>query len=445
MQVNFRGSMSPTLKALVIGFLVVVLMVPLSLLEGLVRERAGLREQAYARVAQGWGGPLTVGGPVIELPAEVRARTDAAHSTRESLYLLPSRLAVDLVTYQEADARRVGIYAVPVFMLDARMTGSFDLAAARKAIEARYPDHTLLWQDAVVCVPLADLRGLREVRSASVAQRDLVLVPGNRSIFREGLEAPLDTLSATTGPPIDFEFDVRIAGSRSLSVLPVGSVSRVAMESDWPHPAFNGAYLPAEHSISDDGFAARWQVLELNRTYGAIVSAGQVDPGVLEASALSVDFHQPADIYQRGERAIKYALLFIALTFMTIFAWEHVARVALHPLQYLLVGLALSIFYLLLIALSEHIAFGWAYWIAAIALVALVGFYLAGVLGNARRGSIAGAAVSAVYGICYVLVIAEDYALLMGSIVLFAALAVVMITTRRVNWYSAGSAVSPAE
>ena len=161
-----------------------------------------------------------------------------------------------------------------------------------------------------------------------------------------------------------------IAGSRDLSLLPLGSTTTLQLHSNWPHPSFYGAFLPAERTITAEGFDARWQVLELNRSYRQAFSEEEVNESVLDESAFGVGLYQTVDVYQRGERAVKYALLFIALTFLTFFAWEQVTRNPLHPLQYLLIGLALSIFYLLLIALSEHISFAVAYVAAAVALVA---------------------------------------------------------------------------
>jgi inner membrane protein len=225
-----------------------------------------------------------------------------------------------------------------------------------------------------------------------------------------------------------------------LSVLPLGSTTTAALKSGWPHPSFQGAFLPASRSISADGFEARWQVLELNRSYRQAWLEGEVNEATLAESAFGVGLFQAVDIYQRGERAIKYALLFIALTFLTFLAWEHIARVRLHPLQYLLVGLALSMFYLLLIALSEHVAFALAYLIAAVALVMLIGVYVAGALKGRARGAAASAVMTVVYGLLYVLVLSEDYALLLGAIILFSALAAVMLATRKLDWY----AVTPA-
>jgi inner membrane protein len=259
-----------------------------------------------------------------------------------------------------------------------------------------------------------------------------------------GIESPVDLTQLIEGPSGAFAFHTVIAGSRDLSMLPLGSTTTLQLHSNWPHPSFHGAFLPAEHTITAQGFDARWQVLELNRSYRQLWSDFEVNEGSLAESSFGVGLYQAVDAYQRGERAVKYALLFIALTFLTFFAWEQVTRNPMHPLQYLLIGLALSIFYLLLIALSEHISFLAAYVTAAVALVVLIGVYIAGALRSSIRGGVAGVAMSGVYALLYALVLSEDYALLLGAIVLFVALAAVMLVTRRIDWYRLGTAAPPA-
>jgi inner membrane protein len=216
----------------------------------------------------------------------------------------------------------------------------------------------------------------------------------------------------------------------------------VTLSSDWPHPSFQGSFLPVEHAIRPDGFDARWQVLELNRSYRQAWLDGEVTDAMLMESAIGIGLYQAVDVYQRAERAIKYALLFIALTFLTFFAWEQLSGLRLHPLQYLLVGLALSTFYVLLIALSEHMQFALAYVGAVAALVLLMAAYISGALRSSRRGLAVASAMSVVYGLLYALILSEDYALLMGAITLFAALAAVMIATRKIDWYRLGSSAA---
>jgi inner membrane protein len=442
-----RWGLSVTLKGLLIGAIVLLLLIPLSMLQGLVSERSALREQAYARVAEGWGGDITFGGPMIVVPTE---RTvvidDKTRIVRSDVYVLPSRLAVNVDLKRDPEPRYVGIYQVPVFLASLSMEGAFDFTALRTL---ERPGDKILWAESRLRLPLSEVRSLREIRQSDFAGAGIRLGPAGPGLYR-GIEARVDLTQLLTNAQVPFNFRAAVAGSRSVSVLPLGNTTTVSLKSDWPHPSFQGAFLPVERKITEQGFDARWQVLELNRPFRQVWLEGEVDESALLQSAFGVGLYQPVDIYQRGERAIKYALLFIALTFLTFFAWEQATRNRLHPLQYLLVGLALSTFYLLLIALSEHVAFAIAYAIAAAALVLLIGLYVAGVLRSSGRGFIAGAAMALVYGLLYVLVLSEDYSLLLGAIILFTALAAVMLSTRRIDWFDlqltpAGSPRSEAE
>ncbi|WP_129648345.1 cell envelope integrity protein CreD [Peristeroidobacter agariperforans] len=428
---------SVTFKAVLIGVIVLLLLIPLTMLKGVVTERAGLREQAYQRVAEGWGGELTVGGPMLIVPTEQTVRMDGKESLiRSDVYLLPAKLNADLDVKLDPEPRYAGIYAVPVYLSTVRLRGEFDFTTFQTLMPELALDSGVrfLWSQSRLRLPLNTVGSLREIKQASFAGQQVKLGPAAPGMF-QGIEAWVDLSELHQTAGTTFDFDAVIAGSRAVSILPLGSVTSVRVNADWPHPSFQGSSLPVERNISDTGFQARWQVLELNRTYGEIWREGTVTEELLSRSAVGVSLFQPVDIYQRGERAVKYAVLFIALTFLTFFAWEQVTRNRLHPLQYLLVGLALSMFYLLLIALSEHIAFALAYVTSATALVLLIGLYLAGALRSAWGGVIAGGAMSLVYGLLYMLVLSENYSLLLGSIILFAALAAVMLATRRVDWY----------
>jgi inner membrane protein len=319
-----------------------------------------------------------------------------------------------------------------VYLSTLSLRGEFDFTTLQPLLQQ--PEVTLLWSQSRLRLPISSVRSLREIKQANFAGQAVKLGPASPGVYG-GIEARVDLTQLHQSATAAFDFGTVVAGSRAVSVLPLGSATTVNMSADWPHPSFQGAFLPSARTIDAQGFQARWQVLELNRSYGQVWQEGEVTDAGLQQSAFGVSLFQPVDIYQRGERAVKYAVLFIALTFLTFFAWEQVTRNRMHPLQYLLVGLALSMFYLLLIALSEHIAFAIAYVTAAAALVLLIGLYLAGALRSAGRGVVAGGAMSLVYGLLYMLVLSEDYSLLLGSIILFAALAAVMLATRRVDWY----------
>jgi len=238
---------------------------------------------------------------------------------------------------------------------------------------------------------------------------------------------------------IPFRLKLTLAGSSQLSFLPLARKADIAIKSAWRHPKFEGAPAPLDPKISDDGFTARWSVLEINRNFGQSWYDNEIRPG--EPAAVSfaglgvgVSFYEPVDIYQRNYRAVHYAVLLIVITFLVFFLWEHVSGIAIHGMQYLMVGLALALFYLLLLALSEHMSFDAAYGVSAGALVSLITVYLTGVLRRLKLALGAGAGLATLYVMLYWILRSEDYSLLMGSLLLFGVLATLMIATRRVDW-----------
>jgi inner membrane protein len=236
---------------------------------------------------------------------------------------------------------------------------------------------------------------------------------------------------------LDYEFSLELAGAEALAIAPLGRDNTVAMRADWPHPSFQGVYLPAKHALGADGFSATWQVSRYAAQGGERLAAcerGRACAALL-AQELGVSFIEPAGIYLRLERASKYGFLFIGLTFAAFILFELFRRLPIHPVQYTLVGLALAMFFLLLTALSEHIDFAAAYGAATLACVGLISVYLVRVLKSARLGLAFGAALSALYAMLYALLRAEDYSLLGGALLLFSLLAVAMLATRKVDWY----------
>jgi inner membrane protein len=249
------------------------------------------------------------------------------------------------------------------------------------------------------------------------------------------LSAPIDLGSIDRSLPLAFRLEFELAGSDSLHFLPLGANTIVTSRIGWPHPDFDGAFLPISHEFTAQGYSANWHVLELNRAIPQIWRGATVPDSAFAATAFGVRLFQPSDIYTQNYRAARYGILFIAITFACFFAWEHLVRgLRLHPMQYLLVGLALATFYLLLLALSEHVGFGVSYAVAAAALVALITAYIAGVAPNRKSAAGIGSALAASYAALYVILLSEDYALLYGSLLLFVILATLMLATRRLDW-----------
>jgi inner membrane protein len=289
-----------------------------------------------------------------------------------------------------------------------------------------------------VRLPVSGVKYLRALTRFEVGGRELH-VTNAEAAGLAALCAPFDLTSREATNALAFRLEFEVAGSDSLHFLPLGANTVVNARVAWPHPDFDGAFLPVSHQFSASGYSANWHVLELNRALPERWRGASVTNAALLATAFGVHLFQPSDIYTQNYRAARYGILFIAITFACFFTWEHLARgLRLHPVQYLLVGLALTMFYLLLLALSEHIGFGMSYAVAAAALVALITAYIAGATSNRRSAAGIGAALAASYGALYVILLSEDNALLYGSLLLFVILAVLMLATRGLDWTRAG-------
>jgi inner membrane protein len=270
----------------------------------------------------------------------------------------------------------------------------------------------------------------------------LRLFAGSTSaLLGPGLHAPIPPADGDQPSHLEFAIELGIQGTSEFDVVPVGRESQISLSSNWPSPSFNGQYLPVRHKIDAAGFNAQWSASFFSTNLEEALRRCVEDNGACDefnSRVLGVSFVDPVDQYLKTDRAIKYAFLFISLTFAGFFLFEVLKKLAVHPIQYSLVGVALALFYLLLLSLSEHLGFALAYVLSSVACVALLGFYVSGILRSARRGLGFAGALAALYGVLYVLLSADDYALLMGSALLFGLLAVVMVLTRGVDWSSLG-------
>jgi inner membrane protein len=421
-------------KLSAIGLIALGLMIPLSMLRGLIVERSQMRNQAVETVAKGWGGGLTAGGPMLRVPFDVESKSNTGEISKQlhQLFILADDLDIQ-ATIDHTMTRRIGIYGVPVYLVRARLSGTFKMADVMAAALGPYPNAVFRWKEAAVRLPLSDVRSVREISAAALGRRSLTFGPALAQGL-PGVEAGIDLLEFFHDQSLPFAAQLVLAGSQSLSFAPTAATTGTILASDWPDPQFQGAFLPSHYTIDAHGFHASWQVLALNRGFAQSWVDDQVGSSQLANAAYGVDLFQSVDVYQRSERAVKYALLFIALTFLAFFAWESLGKIRVHAMQYLLIGLALSAFYLLLIALAEHLPFWLSYWLGVAALAGLLGFYVSGALGSIRLGAMIAAVMSLVYGLLFMLVLSESYALLIGAIALFAVLATVMVATRKLRW-----------
>ncbi len=423
-------------KAIVVAGVALLLLIPVQMLRSLILERAQLREQAIASVSRGWGGRQLIGGPVLAIPATVTVADTSIREVQRDWYVLPESLELESQLIVQDERRKLGVYEVPVYLAKVRAQARFDVAAKAAALMASQRGVTLHLDRARLLVPVSDPRGVRNVVNNGDGLANRPFEP-QLGFPVAAVSAPLRADTDLRAGPVSFDISLDVAGTNSLQFMPLAHSTSLKLTGNWGHPGFSRGFLPTERKVEQARFEARWQVLDLNRVYGSQWLQGETAAGALEDSAFGVDLVQPVDLYQQAERSVKYAGLFIALSLLTLFLWEHLAGQPMHPIQYGLMGLALSVFYLLLLALAEHIGFAKAYATAAVALCALLGVYIAGAFRSSKAGSGSALAFGTVYALLYLLVTSEDYSLLAGAIGLFVILATVMVVTRRIDWYGA--------
>ncbi|HEY2394783.1 MAG TPA: cell envelope integrity protein CreD [Rudaea sp.] len=429
-------SQSITFKVFGIGFLALLMLIPLAQVQGLIGERNRLREQAVAGIAQRWGAVQSIGGPVIAVPKRTRVEAGNGWTVHESTEIvLADRF--DIAGTLAPEVRRYGMYSTPVYTAELKISGRF---LARDVQALGGGETTYLWDRAELRLPLSDVRGIRRISALRFDGSEHAFVPAEAGVGAyPAIAVPID-LSHFDGAARDFSLELTLAGTASLSFLPLARTTEVALSAPWRDPSFDGAFLPAERNVTRDGFNARWQVLDLNRSYGQHWQQDDRRGADIAAAGFGVSLYEPASVYQQNDRAGKYGILFIALTFVAFFLIEILRKLRVHPVQYILVGLALATFYVVLLALSEQVGFAKAYLAASVAVVALVGGYAAAVLRAWRAGIVLGSTLVVVYALLYGLVVSEQYSLLMGSIALLAVVATLMYLTRKVDWYAYGAA-----
>ncbi len=434
-------------RLLATGFLVLLLQIPIIHIDGAIRERRATRDEAAASVTQTFGGRQTLVGPLLVVPALGTAVSSEGKTvpTRTLRFILPEVLEVE--AQAAIEVRRRGIFDVPVYVTPVRLRGRFQLAEERTRAERS--QLKLAWQEAQICYGLTDPRAIQDAGNVTLASatQPLPLRPGTGdcgSLLSAGVHAPLP-FEAGQAPAETLPFNnvLSVRGSHRLGFVPVGSSSSVRVQAPWQTPSFDGAFLPRGHQIDAGGFTAEWKVLHLARNFPPAFDAGEIPFGRLAEADFGVSLLSPVDAYRTTERAVKYQLLFLGLTATLFFLLEMMARLRVHPVQYLLIGLGLVLFYLLLLSLSEHLGFTWAYVVAAAAITTLVTIYGRSVLRSRRRALTLGGLLGALYGLLFVLLQIQDYALLAGSLALLGALAAVMFVTRRVDWYGGAPAALP--
>jgi inner membrane protein len=424
---SWRDSTGAKMAAL--GGLVILLLIPLGMVGSLTGERQQRQNEAATEVANLWGKPQILAGPVLTIPL----KTGGYY-----LRILPETLRIEGSIHPERRSR--GMYEAAVYRTELRWSGTVrlpDLASIGAAEE------DIQWDEAYLAIGVPDLRGIQSGLGIRWEGRELQFEPDGPEddLWTSGLRVKVPGLAKErAGQAYAFAFDFGLSGSQRLQFIPTGKQTTVLLRSGWPSPSFSGAFLPQTRKVTPQGFEARWQVSWFGRGYPQQWTTTPESEkraamkAALESSAFGVDLFLPVDAYQKTERSTKYGVLFLLLTFLTFFLYEVFSGLSLHPMQYLLVGSALCLFYLLLLSISEHAPFGVSYLVASAATVLLIGGYSAAVLRGRLRALLMTLVLGVLYGYLYVLLQLEDYALLLGAAGLFAILALVMYLTRRIDW-----------
>ena len=435
---------SLAVKLGMIALLIVLLLIPLLMIGGLIGDRQAQRDGVLRDIARSSSFSQQLAGPILVVPFRKTVRTwktdpktnervQETAQERGDLHFLPDRFELDGKVQTELRSR--GIYEARLFHADNRVSGHFQVPEFF-GITENFADYQ--FDAPFLSVGISDIRGIENALKLQLDDQQLDFIPGSRLAWLgEGVSVSLPLLDGKQAKQLNFAFDLKLQGTESLRVLPVGKSSTVQLSADWPHPSFIGNYLPTRREISAEGFSANWQAsffsTNLAEALNHCLQSSQCDD--FTQRTLGVSFIDPVDQYLKSDRAIKYALLFIALTFAGFFLFEVLKSMAVHPIQYALVGAALALFYLMLLSLSEHLGFALAYLLSASACVLLIGFYVCHVLRSVRHGLGFALGLAALYGLLYGLLSAEDYALLMGSLLLFGLLGVFMVLTRKLDWY----------
>lgn len=430
-------------KLIAIGVLSILLLIPLGMIEAQIAARSARQTEVNRNIAESAAGAQTLTVPLILVHYRERIerrsretgseRELVSHEVVERTRLFPAQRA-DLDGELRVETLNRGLYRARLYHLSSRLAG-----AASIPPKLGLHGGNLLDARATLVIGVADTRGVEDDPEVTVNGKKHRLIPGTAGgLAGQGMHVPLGDFDPALGASYEFALPLKLTGLGQLAIAPTADSTKVRLKSDWPHPSFQGRFLPRSRTVSGEGFEASWQVSHLARSFERAVKAGE---GQGSGETLDVSLMDPVNVYLKSERAVKYGSLFVILSFAGLFLTEMLRRLPLHPMQYLLVGLALAIFFLLLIALSEHIPFVLAYAISSFACVALIGTYLSGALGGRRAGMAFGAAIAALYGVLYGVLLSEDNALLMGSLLLFLALGTTMLSTRRFDWHRA----TPAE
>ena len=459
---SFVSRHSTAFKVFVVAVLTLFLLIPLSMISSLIYERLDTKRDAELEVTSKWSGEQIITGPIIVIPyfQEIKLK-DKHELLRKSLLILPSEM--DVLADAKVEKRKRGIYDVSLYRSNIEISG---LLSFENLSKTGIEPEQLYLNEARVIMGISDLKGVRESVIMRLGNKEYNFEPGipvenlytdinptydkynyqrvaqstspnfSTGLLSAGLNVKLDSIlvNKLSEKSIPFSISLQLNGSQGLFIVPIGKTTKAIVTSDWSTPSFGGDFLPKSHDVTDSGFNAKWKVIDLNRSFGQTVDANNATAiNQMASSAFGVKFIQSVDQYQQNKRSIKYAILIILLTFVVVFFIEVLKKKKVNPFQYLLVGLALVLFYSLLLSLSEIWGFNLAYIVAAIMTTGLIVLHLSSILKNRKLGMFIGALLTFLYVFVFILIQMESYALLVGSIGLFCILAVIMYFSKKLE------------
>lgn len=428
------------LKGFIIGLLILLLQIPAYYVKNLIEEREARQKEATAEVSSKWAGRQNITGPIIALPYLEYTDTSINKTGKKHVaYFLPDELTINsTVTPQE---KYRGIYKIMLYSSKINVSGSFTDVRPDKL---KIPVENILWNEASVRINISDAKGLNDELNLKWNNKLLALSPGNPD---EGLNAPLNITNAEDLKSIHFSADINLSGSEQLLFIPVGRSTTANLNSRWPHPSFTGDILPQTTQINDDGFTATWKSLAHKRSFPqqwkdnayGIYDTMNIEEAITKVannianSAFGVNLFIPVNGYQKTMRSIKYASLCILLTFVAFFLIETTNKKSIHPFQYGLIGVALILFYTLLLSVSEYLGFNLSYIIASVCTIGLIAWFVKGILISTRLAVLLTVVLLFIYTYVFTILQLQDYSLLLGSIGLFIALGVVMHFSKKIS------------
>jgi inner membrane protein len=423
MQQQSRTSIfqSSTAKMIMVGILTLVLLIPLALVQELITERSIRQKEVVTETTSKWGEKIAFHGPILKV-----LYTDPITKRNNFAYFFPENLEANIQTTMEKPLER-SIYKSNVFTTQMKYSGKF-LNPNFKNI----PAENIHWNHSKIVIKTSNLKSLKDEVKIKIDNQELTFEPANSETTDsiESLETNYFNYTAMQ-KEASFKFDIAFNGSQQIKIVPIGKTTTVNMASNWNSPNFNGNYAPTTRAITDEGFKATWKILHFNRPFAQQYFESL--PSLYKYS-LAVDFITPVDEYQQNERASKYGFLVIGLTFLIFFLIQSISKINIHIFQYTMIGIALIMFYTLLISITEHSSFSFAYGIAASAVVVLISTYSVSILKDKKFPLFIGASLTVLYTFIFVIIQLEDYALLVGSIGLFLILAAVMYFSRKIEW-----------